>query len=417
MRFLPWAVALVAGTLAGTTTCAAFVVRRRLLALVGLAGTLGAVLLALAVAVVWKQSGRADSVVASLFITLGALAGGYALASALLPSVTRHRSPHPALAAVADGDAIGVVLLADAAGDEYRTGDVTRDLEAYERAEVPLPPFAARPFVYGSERARYRASDGNPARNAVREIATALSARMAGDQIAVPVEVAFCSGGPSAAEAVVRLAARSGGRIVIAHLAIARTHPFDAAAAEVHALDPTGSRLSIEYTEPLWASHAIAVRAAQGAVDAFGDTGIADGVVLVSRGNPWQFDRLFPAAMEQTTFLAQRIRAELIETGLPAERVRQAWLEWEEPDVSEAVRHLAALGSNHVALLPVDLLYRELATTVDLPMAVERAMAESVVRVAVVRPLGDDPAVIAALRHSVIEAARRMSYGEGVSAL
>jgi len=197
-------------------------------------------------------------------------------------------------------------------------------------------------------------------------------------------------------------------------LSVARTHPLDVAAGEVHALDPGGSRLAIEYTEPLWASHAIAVRAAQSARNAFGDAEVADGVVLVSRGNPWQFDRLFPDAMEQTTFLAQRIRAELIEAGLPAERVRQAWLEWEEPDVPEAVRHLAALGAKHVALLPVDLLFGELATTVDLPMAVERAMAESIVQV-VVQPLGDDPALVGALRRSVIEASRRMSFGKTAS--
>jgi len=415
MRFLPWAMVLVAGTLAGTTTCAAFVVRRRMLALVGAAGTLATILLAVAVAVIWKQSGRADTVIASVFITLGALAGGYALASALLPALTRPRSSHPVLGPVEDGAAIGVVLLADAANDDYAARDVTRDLEAYERAEVPLPPYIARPFVYGSERARYRTAGGNPARRAVREIAASLGARLAEEGLAGPVEVAFCQGGPSAAEAVARLAARSGGHIVVARLSVARTHPFDVAAAEVHALDPAGSRVVVEYTDPVWASHAIAVRAAQSAMEAFGDSEIADGVVLVSRGNPWQFDRLFLDAMEQTTFLAQRIRAELIEAGLPAERVRQAWLEWEEPDVPEAVRHLAALGAKHVALLAIDLLFPELATKVDLPMAVERAMAESIVRVAVAQPLGDDPAIIGALRRSVVEAARRMQSGRGAS--
>jgi len=82
-------------------------------------------------------------------------------------------------------------------------------------------------------------------------------------------------------------------------------------------------------------------------------------------------------------------------------------MEWEEPDVREAVRHLAALGASHVALVPVDLLFSTLATTVDLPMAAERACLESDVRVALVDPLGDDPAVIAALRKAVTEAVRR----------
>ncbi len=415
MRFLPWALALLAGTMAGATTCAAFVVRRRFLAVVGIAGTVAAVLLALAVAVVFKLTGRPDTLIASVFISLGALAGGYGLASALLPSLTRPRSERVTLGTVAPGSEIGVVLLADAPMDDYRARDVTRELESYERGEVPLPPFAARPFVYGSERARYRAAGTSPARGAVREIAAALSTRLTEDGYAGPVEVGFCEGGPSAAEAVARAASRTGRRIVVARLTVAQTQPFDAAAAEVHALDPSGSDLTVEYTEPLWASHPVAVRAALRALEAFGDDGITDGVVLISRGNPWQFDRMFPDAMEQTTYLAQRIRAELIEAGLPVERVRQAWLEWEEPDVPEAVRHLAALGAQHIALLPVDLLYPDLTTAVDLPLAVERALVESNVRVAVVPPLGADPVAVSALRKAVVEAAHRLDSEAGAS--
>jgi protoheme ferro-lyase len=376
---------------------------------VGLAATVAVALLAVAVTAVWAQSGRPDTPVASVLIALGALAGGYALASELLPAATRPRSGRARLDEVVPGTGIGVMLLADAESSDYRARDVTRDLDAFERADVNLPPHVARPFVYASERARYRVGGGSPARRAAASVAACLSARLSDQGVAAPVEVAFCSGGPSAAEVAVRLAARSGRRIVMACLTVAWTQTFDAASTEVHALDPSRRQLAVEPTEPLWASRPIAVRAAERAFAAFGDSEVADGVVLVARGNPWQFDRLFPAAMEQTTFLSQRIRAELIEAGLPTERVRQAWLEWEEPDVREAVRHLAALGAGHVALLPVDLLYDSLATSVDLPMAAERAAAESDVLVALAPPLGDDPALIAALHDSVVEACRRLS--------
>ncbi len=402
MRFLPWVIALVAGTLAGAATCAGFVVRRSRLALAGLAATAAAVLLSFAVVAVWRQTGRPDTPAASILIAFGALMGGYALASELLPALTRPRPVRPRLDAVASEAGIGVILLADAESREYRAGDVTRDLDAFEKWEVPLPPHIARPFVYASERARYRVAGGSPARRAVGAVATALSERLKVAGVAAPVEVAFCGGGPSAAEAAARLAAGSGGRIVVAALTVAWTPAFDAAAAEVHALDPSREALNVEWTEPLWASHELATRAAEHAFAAFGESAVADGVVLVAMGNPWQFDRVFPAAMEQTTFLSQRIRAELMEAGLPAERVRQAWLEWEEPDVREAVRHLAALGASHVALLPVDLLYESLATVVDLPMAAERAAEESDVHVALAQPMGCDPAIVTALQKAVL---------------
>ena len=413
MRFLPWAIALFAGTLAGAVTCAGFVVKRSRIALTGLAATLAAALLVGATAAVWAQSGRADSSIASVFIALGALAGGYALASEVLPSVARHRPARPALDGVSPGTAVGVILLADAESDQYSATDVTRAMDTLERSDVPLPPHVARPFVYASERARFRAGGGSPARRAVDAIASALAERLRDDGIADIVEVAFCTGDGSAAETAARLAAKSGRHIVVAALTVAWTQAFDVASTEVHALDPSRSRLTVETTEPLWASHALAVRAAERAFAAFGNGGIVDGVVLVAQGNPWQIDRLFPDAMEQTTYLAQRIRAELIEAGLPAERVRQAWLEWEEPDVREAVRHLAALGSTHVAVVPVDLVFASLATAVDLPMAVERASVESDVRVAIVDPLGDDAAVISALRRAVAEARRRFRLDDG----
>ncbi len=417
MRYLPWAVALLAGVLAGVATCAGFVVRSYRLALAGVAATLATAALGASVASVWTARGYPDASFAMFFIGLAALAGGYALATELMPVVARRRSPAPVLGPVAPGDAIGVLLLADAEAEIYRARDVMADLETFERADVHLPPVIARPFVYASERARYRAAEGSPARRAVRAIGSALSARLGGAAVSVPVEIAFCGGEPSAAQAVAQMAARTGRRIVVVALTVAWTRYFDAAAGEVHALDPSRSRLSVETTEPLWASHALAAQAAERALAAFGDDETADGVVLVAHGNPWQFDRIFPAAMEQTTFLSQRIRAELIEAGMPAERVRQAWLEWEEPEVREAVRHLAALGADRVAVLPVDLLYDSLATVVDLPMAAERAASESDVRVAFVSPLDDDPALVTALADAIAEAARRLPPADRTAAV
>lgn len=408
MRFLPWAAFLVAGTLAGMSVCAAFVVPRRFLAWTGLAGTLATVLLVCAVIEVWTLSGRPDAAIASPFIAIGAVVGGYALASTLVPAFTRPRPDRSMLSGVAPDSGIAVVVLADAEDERYSPSSVTANLDRYEHADVPLPPYAARPFFYASERSRYRVSGGSPARAAVREIASTLATRLRDDGVAQIVEVAFCDGSPSAAEVIAAVAQRFGPRIVVADLTAARTSAFDVALARVHALAPASGPLVIETTEPLWASPMVAARAAERALSAFGDSGIADGVVLVAMGNPWQVDRLYPTAMEQTTYLAQRIRAELIEGGLPAERVRQAWLEWEEPDVPEAVRHLGALGAKQVAMVPVDLLYASLATAVDLPLSVDRATTESDVRIAVVDPLGDDPAIIAALRRSVVEAARRL---------
>lgn len=411
MSFAPWALTLVGGVMTGAAICALFVVRFRRMPVTVVAIVAGVVVCAAGIGMIWAEPGRTDTSLASLFIVVGSAAGGFGLAAEAIAPLTRMRTDPPRADAVETAQRVAVVLLADAETEEYRPADVTRDLDAFERADVPLPPAIARTFVYASERARFRFAGGSPSRSAVRAISDALGARLRESGTDAPIETAYCTGGPSLAEAAARMSAHEGGTVVVAALTVAWTQAFDAAMSDLHALDPSGSRLRIEATEPLWASHAIAVRDAERTVTAFGDAPATDGVVLVSRGNPWQFDRAFPTAMEQTTYLAQRVRAELIDAGIPAERVRQAWLEWEEPDVGEAVRHLAALGAAQVALLPIDLLVESLNTTVDLHMAAERAANESGVRVAVVAPLGDDDAVVGALCAAVLEAAGRPTSG------
>jgi protoheme ferro-lyase len=124
-------------------------------------------------------------------------------------------------------------------------------------------------------------------------------------------------------------------------------------------------------------------------------------VVLVSQGAPDQLERDNPAACEQATFFAQRVRAELVEAGLAAERIRRAWLEWEEPDVYEAVRHLAAVGARRIVLVPATFPVETIATLIDLRFSADRAAADTGAAVTVLPAWGDDPALMEALTEAV----------------
>lgn len=410
MGFAPWAIVLAAGTVGGATVCAGLVAQRRRLIWAALAGSLAAAVLVSGIGAVWRLSERPDAVVAAAVLGLCACLGGYALASTLVPALTRVRVDTPALSPAPDDGSVHVVVLADAEHDDYRPGDLTRALDSYERADVPLPPYATRPLVYASEQSRYRRAGGSGARRAVRAMAGALAARP-DDESPREIGVAFCEGDPSLAESVAAIASRGGRRIVVAALTVAWTRSFDAAIGDAHALELTRAGIELAATAPLWASHGLAAATARRALSAFGEQGLGDGAVLVSAGNPWQWDRQYPAAAEQSTFFAQRVRAELIDAGLPAERIRRAWLDWEQPDVPEAVRHLAALGALQVALVPVDFLFETLGASVDLPQTAEQAAFETGIRVQAVPPLGDDPAVISAMRTEINQATVTLDAG------
>jgi protoheme ferro-lyase len=360
-------------------------------------------MLAWGVVAIARSTSRPDSIIAAGFLGLGASLGGYALGAALLPSLTRSRVERPALTVGPDDGDVHIILLADAEPDEYHLRDITRTLDLLEDIDVPLPPYLTRPLVYASERTRYHRAGGSPARASIRAIAKALATRP-DDEPAIDIRVAFCDGGPDLPDVVAEIAAAGGRRIVIVALSIAMTRALDSAIGGAQDLELSRAGIEIAVTDPLWASGAIASSVARRALSAFGDHGLEDGVVLVSEGNPWQWDRQYPAAAEQSTFFAQRVRAELLEAGLPAERIRQAWLDWEQPDIPEAVRHLAALGAAQIALVPVDFLTQALAVAVDLPFAAERATFETGIHIECVPPLADDPVLIAALRRQIARA-------------
>jgi protoheme ferro-lyase len=410
VQFAPWAAVFLAGVAGGIIVCAAMVVPRDRLWWTTLLGAVAAIAVVASCATVWHAAARVDALIAAAFIALGSCAGGYALASSLVATFTRPRairSPIPRTGAT--DDRLHVVLLADAEPETYGPGAVTVDLERFEAAEVPLPPDIARPLVYASERSRYHVAAGSPARAAARDTADALAERLIADGVDADVRVAFCDGDSTLAEVVAELAADGAHRIVIAGLTVAWSRSFETAVAEAADLGASAAGLHLEVTDPLWASPHIAAMVARRALSALDPDPSANGIVLVSAGQPWEWGRDDPAAAEQTTYFAQRVRAELIEAGLTADRVRHAWLEWEDPDVSETVRHLAAVGARRIALVPATFPLESIATVVDLHAAAERAAVETDSDTVVACAWGNDPSVIESLVEAIRAAMARIA--------
>lgn len=408
MHFGPWAFLLVAGVATGAAACATMVLPRRSMAWAGAAGALFSFTAMVAAGLIWRSTQRPDALIAAVFLGAGAAIGGFALASSQAPVLTRRRRSTPSpLPSRPLGDRTAVVLLADEEPENYDPGAVTDVFERYELADVPLPPDVARPIVYASERSNYSRLGGSPARGSVRRTAAALATRLRETGTPTEVTVAYCGGGPSLEEVIAHEVEAGASRIVVAGLTVAWTAPFDAAVARASALGLADAGVRLEVTGPMWTSEHVSAMVAQRALSSLGGDRTGDGVVLVSMGEPQQFERDHPEAAEQTTFFSQRVRAELIEAGLASERIRRAWLEWEEPDVSEAVRHLTAVGARRVVIVPVDFPAETLATLVDLRFVAERAEEETGATLVVVGAWGDDPAVVEALREGVDAAAAR----------
>lgn len=409
MTLAAWSVLLVAGVAAGASACAALIVPFRGLWIAATTGVASLLTLAGATAVVWRLAGRIDTMVASGAIGIGAVLGGFALAAAVWPELARRAEPgRPSIDAIAPADErVRVVVLADAEPERYSPRYVAAMMRELQESDIPVPPEAVRTLFYAQERGRYSKLGMSPARVVARAVAERLSPLLSEEGLEGEATAAFCTGGPSLAEAIAAGFAGGGRRFVVALLAASDSRRSDIARREVDALELWRHGVEVAYTTPLWSSAAITEAVAARILDAFnGAPRDEDGVVLVSEGQPWQWEQTHPAASEHATFLSQRIRAELVRAGMSGDRVRTAWLEWDEPDVTEAVRHLAALGSRRILVVPATLPFDGIDTMIDLRATAEQTSVDDGVHVAVAPAWGDDPVVARALAERILEAER-----------
>lgn len=407
MTLAAWSVLLVAGVAAGAAACATLIVPFRALWIAVTTATASTFALASATALVWRLAGRVDTMVASGAIGVGAVLGGFALAAAVWPELARRAEPgRPAIDAAAPADdRVRVIVLSDAEPERYSPRWVAAMMRELQESDIPVPPEAVRTIFYAQERGRYARLGMSPSRVVARAVAERLSPLLSEAGLEDEATAAFCTGGPSLAEAIAAGFADGGRRFVVALLAASDSRRIDIARREVDALELWRHGVEVAYTTPLWSSAAIAEAVAARILDAFnGAPREEDGVVLVSEGQPWQWDQTHPAASEHATFLSQRIRAELVRAGMSGDRVRTAWLEWDEPDVTEVVRHLAALGSRRILVVPATMPFDGIDTLIDLRSAADQASENDGVNVAVAPAWGDDPVVAQALAERILEA-------------
>lgn len=406
-----WSALLVAGVLGGVSLCAALVVPRPRLWLPAVVGTTSLLGLATATAVVWRLSARGDTSAAAVAIGIAAAIGGFALASSLWPDLLRRRHSAPTTLQPGQGDgALRVILLADAEPEHYSPAYLAAVMRDLEESDIAVPPDALKTLFYTQERARYRRVGGtSPARPIARAVAVRTSILLFDRGFEGHASVALCAGSPSLADEIAAGARAGARRFVVALLAAADSRALDRAKRDAARLEPWRHDIDIAYTSPLWSASGVAEMLAQRTLRALDrEPSDHDGVALVAEGQPWQWDRTHPATAEHATFLCQRVRAELIAAGLHEDKVRMAWLEWEDPGVTEVVRHLAALGCRRILVVPVTLPFDSVDSLLDLRASADQAAVDEGVTVTVLPAWGDDPAVAAALCDRVLEAAHEL---------
>lgn len=404
-----WVWLLTASVLAGGAFVALLICPRhvQLIALVALAVALTASVQS--VVAIGATLGNTRAVGAAiLFAFAGASAGYWALSAMLLllarPDGRRAIEMKPPRDG--QGGTTAVVLLSCAEPERYSLRATARSLHRLLATGALQMPAGAVPFVFLAEKARYRQlGDHHPARASARALAEGLEERLR-PAVASTVLVALCDGHPSAIDAVTAVADAGYARVAVA---VAGAHGALAAAAAIRgaeeALSTTHPDVQLTVAPSVWRLESLALRLCERILETTQGIDIDRvGVGLIAEGQPAQWAAEHGEWVTDETYFLQRVRLLLNERGILAHAVRIGWLEWQTPDVTETVRHLAATGCERVIVVPATAAASTLGTMVDLTHLIASARLPESVHAITLSAWNDDPGMLEALSESVSRA-------------
>ena len=403
--------ALVAGSLlAGACMVWLLALKRSRMPLVILAGFVGTFAAGWGVGQLMTYYATPEAVVTLTLITVGCIAGGYGVASSLLGNRALRTRRSDLSCDDADGTRsdIAVLIVACVEPQTYEPGSVALELDSYEDAGLPDATIGMTPFLYAAQKARYRAAGGeSPSFRQAKATVVQLQQQLDGEVYGW-VDLVTCQPKDPLDTAIARTVRRGYRRVVVAAVGVAESYELDRAKAAVDGLRPEQNGIGVTYTSPLWSSDTVIEMVAERIWTSAAKSPETTGVALLMHGQPDVYQQTHAQFDTQENAFCNRIRMLLVEKGIAESSVRLCWMDWRSPDVTETVRHLAALGCQRILVMPACYAFDSMTTLLDLPMAVRQARVDQHVYVTTLAAWGEDPAVAKALAEGVEEAAAEL---------
>jgi protoheme ferro-lyase len=403
--------ALVAGSLlAGACMVWLLALKRSRQPLVIALGLLGTVASGYGIAQLVTHYDTPEAIVTLVLITIGCIGGGYGIASSLLANAARRRGKVDLSFADEEDPRSDTAVLVVAAVEPqtYDPAAVALELEHYEDAGLQEATVGMTPFMYAAQKARYRAAGGeSPAFRQAKATVVRLEQQLDREAFGW-VDLVTCQPKDRLDNAVAHMVRRGFKRVVVGAIGVAESYELDSAKLAVDALRPERHGISVTYASPLWASDTVIEMVAQRIWVSAATSPETTGVALIMHGQPDAFQQTHAQFDAEENAFCNRIRMLLVEKGIPESSVRLCWMDWRPPDVTETVRHLAALGCQRILVVPACYTFDSMTTLLDLPMAVRQARVEEQIYVTILAAWGEDPAVAVALAEGVREAAAEL---------
>jgi protoheme ferro-lyase len=396
-------IALVGGSvLTGASIVALLISERSLEPVSAMSALLGFIVTAWGFGQLTTSYESVDAVGYALLFGAAAAAGGYALASTLLSRLAPSRQPPTVSEALSASDAApAVVVLSELEPPTYSARATAAALEDLADEGLLAASIWVLPFLFMAQKTRYRAAGGTSPGSGELESVAARLALALGSRGITHVETAGCEGERSLSTRIVAAVERGCRTIVVAQAFVAESLEVDRAKREVDSLRLSERGVTVSYADPLWGSARCASLVSAKALAVAGDP-LNCGIVLVGQAQPEERSRVAGAFDQQETGFLNQIRAQLIDRGVPEQRIQIAWADWRSPEVTGSVRHLAALGCRTVVVVPACFPLDSITTMLDVPLSVRQARVDQDVNVLMLHAWHDDPGLVEALRSKIL---------------
>ncbi len=348
-----------------------------------------------------RITGAPASLIWGFAISMGAAAGGYALAASLLHLLAGSATPSAPGTAERSSREPVVILTACVEPPSYRARETAAMLQGLSDEGLLDVSLAFLPLLFFAQKARYRvAGDVGPSRRDLERIADKIAVTL---PPSISVSWADCGGADSLAAEALRRAHEGHRRIVVAPVALAESWTLREARGDLDDahLDDLGT--AVRYTAPLFDSDRIVAMLTTRVRDATRSAS-NPAVILVGVGQP-EFASHHDSDFDEfeIAFLS-RLKMSLLDHGFHESSVVVAWPDWGQPDVTSTVRHLANLDHDVIAVVPAAYPLETLTVKIDLEAAVRQARVDESVRVLLMSAWKDDDAVISELRARIMDA-------------
>lgn len=389
----------------GAAIVATLIAPRALSPLAALGGLVALAGGATAVGVMTADYGAARATPLAVVTIIAGVASGFAVAAAALPHLA---GPEDRIEEDArDRQCAGrtaVVLVSYGEPERYAPRTVAaRHRLLSESAGIDVP-VTALPFVFFAEKSRYRAVGGvAPGFPISRSLRAMVEERLAPS--VSETALVWCHTPGNLADTVLSLYADGVDRLCVIPVGTPASGPLDLAMSILERRVRRMAGLTVVSASPIWADRDLPHRLASRVLTAADDTPVDSlGVVLAGQGMPPVWEKRYATAAEAENYLDQRVRMLLIDHGVQDRHVRVAWIEWQTPDVTEAVRHLAALGCTRIIVTCSTIALPTLDTALDLGHEIRMARVPEAVEVVTLGPWGDDPALADAIARAAADA-------------